>query len=144
MTNDFTGNRTYPRAVYEGGRFSREKVVGSIKETLARIEEKQSDYSSRLTTVENRINHQLEVVAENTTSMSRSLEAIQMTNSKLVDVIGKKDGVPSVVMVVVVLVVAAIFLTRELAITGGSAKLGMDGIDITSGAHRDNKNNSQN
>lgn len=126
--------RAYPH-VSEFMKSGRDHVMQDIKSCLTRLEDKQDQYGNRLTAVENRINAHLELVASNTTSMSRSLEAIQFTNSKLVDAISGRNVVPTVVMVIVLVLMAGIFLTRELAMTGGHAKLSLDGLDISSGHH---------
>lgn len=131
---DYENGRTYPSAA-EGLKSARDRLVHDIQSSLTRLEDKQDQYGGRLAAVESRINAHLELVASNTTSMSRSLEAIQLTNTKLVDAISGRNVVPTAVMVIVVVLMAGIFLTRELAMTGGRAKLSLEGLDISSGNH---------
>lgn len=118
-------------SIIERGRQRRLEFI-QVKETLERIEGKQADYSNRLSSIETKINLQLEVVAANTTSMARTLEAIQMTNSKLVDAITGRSSVPTLVMLMVIAMLSTVFLVRELALSGGRAKISLDGVDITS------------
>jgi hypothetical protein len=66
--------------------------------------------------------------------MSKSLELIQAANSKLIDVISNRSSVPTIVMLIVVAMLAGIFMTRELAISGGRAKFSLSGVDIESGS----------
>jgi len=106
--------------------------IRAVKGTLDRIEERQSDYGVRLSSIENKINSQLEVVASNTTSMAKTLEAIQVTNSKLVDAITNKNSVPTLVMLLVITMLSTVFLVRELALSGGRAKISLEGVDISS------------
>jgi hypothetical protein len=133
---------------YENGRFIPKAVGGGVKaqkdalnswchDALVRIEQAQAHYSTRLDKIEDKLETQLEIVANNTTSMSRSLELIQATNSKLIDVISNRSSVPTIVMLIVVAMLAGIFLTRELAMNGGRAKFSLSGVDIASGSQEE-------
>ena len=128
---DFENGRFYPRGI-EGPRQSRQHFQETVEASLGRIERTQDSYNQRLTNIEERLNSQLQLVADNTTSMSRSLELIQASNTKLIDVISHKGSVPTGVVIAVVAMLAGVFLTRELAISGGRAKLGLSGVAIES------------
>lgn len=104
-----------------------------VHKALARIENEQARYGQRLDLIETKLNAQLQIVADNTTSMSHSLELIQQANSKLIDVISNRNSVPSTVMMLVMLLMAGIFLARELALTGGRASVNMSGVEISTG-----------
>lgn len=123
-------------AVSNPGGSKRLELVESVKETLERIESKQQDYSTRLSSIETKINMQLEVVAQNTTSMARTLDAIQATNAKLVDALTSKNSVPTLVMLMVIGMLSTVFLVRELALSGGRAKFTLEGVDIGTGAQQ--------
>lgn len=112
---------------------SRSNVVSAFQETLDRIEREQGRYTNRLDSIEDKLNSQLTIVAENTTAMSRSLEAIQQTNSRLVEAITGKNTVPASVLLAAIIFISVIFLMRELALTGGRARISMNGLDLTAG-----------
>lgn len=133
MPSDFENGRFYPNTVVSGGRSARDKVIADMQASLNRIEQKQDSYSAQLTDIQHQISSRLELVAHNTTAMNNSLHAIQTTNSKLVDVISSRQVVPTIVLIIIVVLLAGIFLTRELAVTGGRAKFSLDGLDISSG-----------
>jgi hypothetical protein len=132
--SDYQNGRASVKGLSDTNRQSRESFGGWCHEALVRIEQAQADYSSRLDKIEDKLETQLEIVATNTTSMSRSLELIQQTNSKLVDAISNKSSVPTVVVLMVIGLLAGVFLTRELAVSGGRAKFSLSGVDISSGA----------
>ena len=134
MGNEHENGRFYPKMALENAKARRQGIVAEVHEALVQIQREQTNYSLRLDTVEDKLERQLEVVAGNTTAMSRSLEAIQVTNSKLVDVITNRSSVPAIVMIFVTAMIAGIFLTRELAISGGRAKINLQGVDINAGA----------
>lgn len=132
---EYENGRFYPKVAVENARQSRERIIADIHSGLERIEAKQDEYGNRLSAIETRINSHLELVAQNTTSMSKSLETIQATNSKLVDVISSRSVMPTMVVMMLIVLLAGIFLTRELAMSGGRAKFSIDGLDISSGHH---------
>lgn len=104
-----------------------------IFETLSRLESSHVAQKQKLDSLEDKIDHHLQVVADNTTSMSNSLANIQETNSRLIEVIANRSCVSPVVTVLIIGVLAAVFLIRELSIHGGRARIGFDGVDIASG-----------
>jgi len=131
---EYENGKAFPKIVSDREKGHRESFSGWAHEALVRIEQTQAQYSNRLDKIEDKLETQLEIVATNTTSMSRSLELIQQTNSKLVDAISNKSSVPTVVVLMVIGLLAGVFLTRELAVSGGRAKFSLSGVDISSGA----------
>ncbi len=134
---EYENGKAFPKIVSDREKGHRESFSGWAHEALVRIEQTQAQYSNRLDKIEDKLETQLEIVAQNTTSMSRSLELIQATNSKLIDVISNRSSVPTIVMLIVVAMLAGVFLTRELAISGGRAKFSLSGVDIASGTSSD-------
>lgn len=134
---DWENGKAQPKIVSGGRTHNSEPFTAWCHETLSRIEKTQAGYSARLDKIEDKLEKQLEIVASNTTSMSASLELIQATNSKLVDVISNRSSVPTVVVLMVIAMLAGVFLTRELAVTGGRARFGLSGVDIESGPSSD-------
>jgi hypothetical protein len=130
---EYENGKAFPKIVSDREKGHRESFSGWCHEALVRIEQAQAQYSNRLDKIEDKLETQLEIVAQNTTSMSRSLELIQQTNSKLIDVISNRNSVPTIVVLIVIAMLAGIFLTRELAMTGGRAKFSLSGVDIASG-----------
>lgn len=130
---DHENGKFIPKAIVNRDRERHEPFSGWCHEALKRIESAQAEYSTRLDKIEDKLEQQLEIVASNTTSMSKSLDLIQQTNSKLIDVISNKSSVPTIVMLLVIAMLAGIFLTRELAMSGGRASFTLSGVDIDSG-----------
>jgi hypothetical protein len=138
---DFENGKTTLRKFNEAARAENqsfptptESSFHHTHEIVLRIERAQSQYVARLDRIEAQLESQLEIVAANTTSMSRTLELIQQTNTKLIDAISNKSSVPTTVVLIVIVMLAGIFLTRELAVSGGRAKFTLSGVDIASGA----------
>jgi len=134
---EYENGKAFPKIVSDRDRAHKELFSGWCHDALVRIEQAQAHYSNRLDKIEDKLETQLEIVATNTTSMSRSLELIQATNSKLIDVISNRSSVPTIVMLIVVAMLAGIFLTRELAMNGGRAKFSLSGVDIASGSQEE-------
>jgi hypothetical protein len=131
--SDFENGRYYPKSNLDDARGRRQGFQEQVENALGRIEKGQASYHSRLETIEAKLNSHLEIVAENTSNMSKSLELIQASNTKLIDVISNKNSVPTGVVIFIIVMITGVFLTRELANSGGRAKLSISGVDIEGG-----------